>query len=541
MFYGRVSGLAFAIAALACAGAASNPVFAQSAEPLSPEDIFLLEAAAEPRIAPDGSTIAYIRRSNDIMTDQTRSSIWLVDTDGSNHRPLVAGDAQTQSPQWSPDGSRLAFVQSVENGASIRIHDASGDRELTTVQGGVSNLSWSPDGRRLAFASFVPEGGLDPAPLPEQPEGAEWAASATVEDRLMFRFDGTGALPRGSQQIFILDPETGNTRQLTDGSPGASGDFTWSADGSAILFSADRRPDAGSLAPDTELHRITLRDGDISQLTNRRGPDSSPRSAPDGSRLAWLGYDDHRMGYHNVELYVGAPDGSDPQSLTAGLDRSVSAPVWADDGSGLYVQYDDHGQTRVAFVSLGGEVTIRADGLIGATFGRPYTGGSYSVADDGTVAAMTGSPVRPSDITVFPQGEEARQVTALNEDVLAHRSLSMAEDIRWTSPHDGTEIQGWVLYPPGFDPSEEWPLILEIHGGPFSAYGPSFTAELQLMAAAGYVVLYTNPRGSTSYGYDFANLIHHDYPGNDYDDLMGAIDTMLDRGFIDEERLFVTG
>lgn len=134
-----------------------------------------------------------------------------------------------------------------------------------------------------------------------------------------------------------------------------------------------------------------------------------------------------------------------------------------------------------------------------------------------------------------------RQLTELNEDALSGVSLSPAEEIRWTSPHDRREIQGWVLYPPGFDPGREWPMILEIHGGPFSAYGPTFSAELQLMAAAGYVVVYTNPRGSTGYGYEFANLIHHDYPGNDYDDLMGAVDFMLARGFIDEDRLFVTG
>lgn len=527
----------FAIAAFA--GAA----WGQTAAPLQPADIFRLEAAADPQIAPDGSIIAYVRRSNDIQNDQTRNSIWLIGSDGSGHRALLGDDVQTSSPRWSPDGRRLAYIASGEEEAGLFLLDfATGERrKLARLETGQTGLAWSPDGTQLAWAGFVPAPGVDPADLPEHDDTAAWAPGAEIEDRLSFRFDGAGPVPTGSQQLFVIDAAGGEARQVTRGEAGASGDFAWTADGTGLIFSADRRPDNGNLAPDSELHRVDLASGEIVALTDREGPDGAPRPSPDGSLLAWTGYDDRRMGYHNVELYVAGPDAANPRSLTAGLDRSISNPRWAADGSALYVQYDDRGRTRVARVGLDGAVETVADGLIGPAFGRPYTGGEYSVSGDGRIAATLGSPTRPAEIAAGPAGGELVMLTELNQDVLSDRILSPAEEISWASPHDGREIQGWALYPPDFDPARQWPMILEIHGGPFSAYGPSFSAELQLMAAAGYVVVYTNPRGSTSYGYEFANLIHHDYPGNDYDDLMGAVDFMLDRGFIDEDRLFVTG
>jgi len=530
-----------AVALLAVSVAARG----QEAARLSPDDIFRLEAAAEPRISPDGATVAYVRRSNDVTTDRTRSSIWLVDSEGGHHRRLVETEGTTGSPRWSPDGSQLAFVMTGEDDSStVQILTlASGERrEVATLTTGQSGLAWSPDGSHLAWAAFQPGTGLSPANLPEHDEDADWAAAARIEERLSFRFDGAGEIPVGRQQLFVLDlAEGGEPRQLTDDEAGAGGDFAWSADGQSLVFAADRRENRGTLAPDSELHRVNLADGTIETLTDRTGPDTAPRPSPDGTQLAWLGYDDHRMGYHNVELYVAGPDGTEPRSVTAELDRSVSAPQWSADGRMIYFLYDDSGQTRLARTNLEGHIEIGLDNLTPPTFGRPYTGGSFSVSTNGSVAATVGSSVRPPEVTLMTPLGDTSVLTSLNEDVLAEIDLTPAEEIHWASPHDGLDIEGWVLYPPGFDPSRKWPMILEIHGGPFSAYGPVFSAELRLMAAAGYVVVYTNPRGSTSYGYDFANLIHHDYPGNDYDDLMGAVDHMIGRGFIDEDRLFVTG
>jgi dipeptidyl aminopeptidase/acylaminoacyl peptidase len=526
-------------ATFGCAAASA----AQDLPPLQPRDVFALEAASSPRISPNGNHIAYVRRSNDILQDQTRNSLWMVDFDGRNHLPIATGENTASSPRWSPSGDRLAYIANGPEYSAIRMYwMADGrDAEIAQLQGGGGGLSWSPDGRQLAYSAYVLQPGPAPADLPATPPGAEWARPAQVEDRLFYRIDSVGNLPPGAQQLFVVDAQGGAPILITSDDAGASNDFSWTTDGDAIIFSADRRPDAGTAAPDSELHRVNLETGRITQLTNRTGPDTEPRVSPNGQRIAYTGYDDQRMGYHNTLLYVANIDGTDARTLTADLDRSVGSPVWAADGRGVYIQYDDHGRTRLALVRLDGTIEPIGGGLGGSTFGRPYTGGEFTVARNGRIAATLASPTRPSEIASGTRRSGLNIITRLNEDALANRYVSPVEEILWQSPHDGRQMQGWALFPPGFDPDREYPLILEIHGGPFTAYGPVFSAELQLMAAAGYVVLYTNPRGSTSYGYEFANLIHHDYPGNDYDDLMGGVDAMIARGFIDEDRLFVTG
>nr|WP_238934667.1 S9 family peptidase [Maricaulis parjimensis] len=519
-----------------------SPIWAQPPRPIQPEDVFELEAASSPQISADGMVVAFVRRTNDIETDRTRSAIWLVSADGENLRPLTAANGESHTPRWSPDGQFLAFVMQSDTGASLQVYDRENGRvtKLTNLETGLNDLAWSPDGEHIAWAAFVMAPGVAAAPLPDRGEH-DWAPAAQVEDRLNFRFDGSGNIPNGRLQLFLMAVDGAEVRQLTDDELGASGDFAWDRDGASLVFSADRRSDGEGQAPDSELFRLMLEDGSITRLTDRRGPDTNPQPSPDGRHLAYLGFDDQRMGYHNTELYLAGPDAGEPVSLTEALDRTINAYQWSADGQSLYIQYDDHGGTDIARVSLDGAIEPVASGLIGPTFGRAYTGGSFSVSDTDVLAVTAGSSMIPAEIAVGPAGGELTRITDLNADILPRLSLSEAEDIRWASPHDGREIQGWVLYPPDFDPSREYPLLLEIHGGPFSAYGPSFSAEFQLYAAAGYVVLYTNPRGSTSYGYEFANLIHHDYPGHDYDDLMGAVDHMIARGFIDEERLFVTG
>lgn len=530
-----------ALAVLIFAG--PGPALAQSSLPLQARDIFALESAADPRISPDGETVAYVRRSNDIATDQTATRIWLIDREGSHHRPLSDDTVGNNTPRWSPDGKSLAYLQADGESVSIRVRamDGDSDVEIARIRGGASGLAWSPDSQRLAYAGFVATARTAAAELPAREEDMAWAAGAWVEDRLQFRFDGAGELPVGRQQLFVVGLDGAAPVQLTDDEQGASGDIAWSSDSTAILFSADRREGGETLAPDSEIYRLELDDLSLSALTSREGPDLAPRPSPDGSQLAYLGYDDHRMGYDNMRLYLAGADGSAPRALTETLDRSVGNPQWSADGSALYVQYEDHGDTVIARIALDGQVEQLAGGLGDSTFGRPYSGGTFTLARDGTIAATVGTARRPAELAVATTGESLHVLTGLNDDVLGERALSDAEAVHWASPEDGREIDGWVLYPPEFDPSRQYPLILEIHGGPFTAYGPVFSAELQLMAAAGYVVLYSNPRGSTGYGYEFANLIHHAYPGNDYDDLMGGVDLMLGRGFIDPERLFVTG
>ena len=258
--------------------------------------------------------------------------------------------------------------------------------------------------------------------------------------------------------------------------------------------------------------------------------------------IAYLGNDEHYQGYELTQLYVMDRDGGNSELLSGALDRGVGGHVWKSDGSGLYFQYDDEGNTKIAFISLGGQVQVLANDVGGLSLGRPYSGGQFSVAGNGRFAFTQSRPSYPADLAVGEEGPaDVRRITHLNDDLFAHKQLAEVEEIWYDSSFDGRKIQGWIATPPGFDPSKKYPLILEIHGGPFADYGDRFAAEVQLFAAAGYVVLYTNPRGSTSYGQEFGNLIHHAYPSQDFDDLMSGVDAVISRGYIEEDNLFVTG
>ena len=262
----------------------------------------------------------------------------------------------------------------------------------------------------------------------------------------------------------------------------------------------------------------------------------------DGARIAFVGFDDQHQGYQIHTLYVMNRDGTGRQPLTPKLDREIHRPVWSKDAAGIYFQYDDHGTTRIGLVSLDGAVEPLAADLGGELFDRPYSGGSFTVAADGTLAFTQCSATRPADVAVRSRAsKKSVRLTTLNDSLLGDRTLGEVEEIEFESSHDRRKIQGWVVKPPDFEAKKKYPLILEIHGGPYANYGGRFSAEMQLYAAAGYVVIYINPRGSTGYGEEFAQLINNNYPGNDYDDLMSAVDAVAKRGFIDTDNLFVTG
>ncbi|MEX1086381.1 MAG: S9 family peptidase [Steroidobacteraceae bacterium] len=517
------------------AAAPAKPVFA-------PTDVFALEWASDPKIAPDGSQVAYVRQSFDIKTDKRRRAIWLVDKDGTNHRPLAGSAANESSPRWSPDGSRLAFVASDADGAQIHVRWlAEGvTSRVTNLIEVPSRLAWSPDGRQLAFVMRV-AAKHEPlkVKLPEAPKGASWAEPLKAIDRMVYRADGEGFLPDAFSQVFVVPADGGSARQLSDG-PWEHEDLAWTPDGKELLVSANRRPDADLMPADTEIHAIDVATGGIHTLTKRFGPDASPAVSPDGKHVAYTGFDDEFQGYQRARLYVLRRDSGEFRELAAELDRDAEDPVWSRDGRRIYFSFDDQGASRIAEVDLAGRVTNLVDDLGGESWSRPYSGGSFSVARDGTIAYSANDALAPAEVGLF-DGGKSRRLTSLNAHLLGERELGRVEEIWTTSAADGRRIQSWLIYPPGYDPSKKYPMILEIHGGPFANYGPRFAAELQLYASAGHVVLFSNPRGSTSYGEEFGNLIHHAYPGRDYDDLMSAVDAAIAKGGIDENRLFVTG
>jgi len=533
--------------ALALAGLAllSLPAQAQESKPaLSLDDVFALEYANDPQLLPDGSAVIYLRTRMDRRTDRRHATIWTVATDTRTHTPLLT-EGSYSNLALSPDGSRLAYVTGGEDGAEIHVLwlDSMRRAQITQLDSGPSALSWSPDGTMIAFTMAV-EGKDDPLPvkLPKPPEGSDWAEKPLVIDRMVYRRDGRGIIPVAFNHVFVVPADGGTPRQVTSGDFNHSGSAAWLPGGDALIVSANRRADWDREPQDTDLWRVDLTSLEMTRLTERFGPDSQPAVSPDGRFLAYTGYDDKRMGFHTRKLYLRDLKSGDTQVLADDLDRSLSGPVWDPKGRGLYVRYTDRGDTKLAFITTGDRREILAQGLGGLSLGRPYGGTAFSVAENGAFAALVTGADHPADIAFAQRrGGEMQRLTALNADLLDHRKLGKVEEILTTSSAGGLEIQSWIVYPPDFDPQKSYPLILEIHGGPFADYGPRFAMELQLMAAEGYVVLYSNPRGSTSYGAAFANEIHHNYPGQDYDDLMSAVDAVLAKGFIDEERLFVTG
>jgi len=502
------------------------------------EDLFDLAGATDPEISPDGSRVAYVRMSADVMSDREVPTVWLVDVATGRETPLAAGKGSHQSPRWSPDGKRLAYVSSDGEGAPqlyVEWVESGRTARITGLPDSPGSLAWSPDGKAIAYTMRVPGDATKLGSAPAKPEGAKWADDLQVIDRVSYRADGGGYAQPGFDHVFVVAADGGAPRQVTFGNWSDAGPLSWSPDGRRIVFSANRRPDWEREENNSEVYAVDVASGAVIALTNRTGPDNGAQVSPDGKRIAYLGYDDVNRSYENTELYVMNADGSGARSLTANLDQSIDEVRWAGN-SQLYVSYDDHGKKRVARVGLDGSVKLVADGLTaGSHYDRPYTGGEFSVSNGGKVAYTAGSTDAPADLWV-----DGRRLTSLNANWLQGKAMAPVRKLPVTAP-DGKPIDAWLVTPPGLQPGQRVPLILEIHGGPNSAYGPAFSTDDQLYAAHGYAVLYANPRGSTSYGEGFANLIDRAYPGTDYDDLMAAVDAAIADGVADPNNLFVTG
>jgi len=256
--------------------------------------------------------------------------------------------------------------------------------------------------------------------------------------------------------------------------------------------------------------------------------------------IAYLGYDDEYLGYQQNSIYVMKPDGSKKIKIQLDLDRNISNIYWSGDNKRIFFQFDDEGLTKIGSTTLDGKFETVVDQVGGLSFSRPYSGGFFSLSKNNRYSFTMGTVYNPADLATGYKGSK-RRLTNLNKDIFDYKELGIVEEIWYESSYDNKMIQGWIVKPPNFDETKKYPLILEIHGGPHTNYGFHFSSEVQLFASKGYVVLYTNPRGSTSYGKEFANLIHHNYPSQDYDDLMSGVDNVIEKGYIDEDNLFVTG
>ena len=519
-------------------------VTAQAAErlPFQRSDVFELEWVSDPQISADGSRVVYVRNSMDIMSDSRNGRLWLINVDGSGNVPLTGRDVGERNPAWSPDGTRIAFTSDTDNGAEIFLYwvDTGKLARLTQLDRSPSGLSWSPDGRHIAFSKLVPGEPVVLVTPPTMPEGAEWADAPRVTTRLKYEQDGSGYIEPGFNHYFVIPATGGTARQVTHGDFQHNGAPVWTNDSGSLVFSGNRNDNWETDFRNSEIYRVDVASGEITALTDRQGPDYGAVLSPDGKRVAYVGYDDKVQAYQVNRLYVMDADGSNKRLLIADLDRNISNLAWTRDG--IWFHYDDKGASRIAIASLDGSFRNIALGLGGTTIGRPYGGGSYSVSDSGRIAYTHANAYRPSELAVSGRrGRGHAIVTAHNADLLDWRELGQVEEIWYSSSTDDREIQGWIVKPPGYDAEQKYPLLVENHGGPISNYGPWFSPEIQLYAAAGYVVFYPNPRGSTGYGEEFGNALYNNYPGDDYQDVMDGVDALINRGLAHEDRLYVTG
>ena len=521
---------------------------------LEQKDLFHMQWVEDPQINQNGTAIAYARMGNDIMTDNQVQSLWLIDTVTGAQTPIATGPAFNSQPRWSPDGSRVAYLSRGSDGRTqIMVHWVHGGQTatLTRLVETPSDLTWSPDGKQIAFIMMAPATGPKIGKPVDKPEGAKWAEPPQVIDSLNFRADGFGMDKLGYRHLYVISAEGGGSpRQLTNGSFSDAGPLAWSPNGQSIYYAGNQTEDwrsepedwARHTAMTLSIYRVNVKDGTLTQLSHEVGPYHGPVVSPDGKSIAYLGYVDKHIGNQNFQLSVMDANGQNAHVISGSLDRSLLDAQWAGDGKSLYVLYTDKGVTKVARMGLNGHLEPVASDLahVMGTTQLPYSAGSFTVSSKGWVAYTGGGVDHLPEVYLAHDGKTKR-LTDLNAELFSSVTLGKLEALPVKSSADGREIGAWEVFPPHYDPAKKYPLILEIHGGPYASYAPVFSADYQFYASAGYIVVYGNPRGSTSYGEEFANTIYNNYPSQDYDDLMSIVDAAIQRGGVDANNLFITG
>ena len=496
------------------------------------------EQVADPQVSPNGAQIVYTRRWVNKIEDRWDSGLWIVNADRLKNRFLVKGS----NARWSPDGTRIAYLADGEPKGTqvfVRWMDAEGaTSQITRVTETPANVSWSPDGRSLGFTMLVKSETPWKISMPAAPEGAKWTPAPRIVDKLHYRRDRLGYVEQGTTQIFLVSADGGTPRQLTTGEYGTSElaggpNYDWAPDGRTIVFDGLREADFDYRYRESYLYAVDLQSGTTRSLVTKKGGWTNPVVSPDGRTVAFTGHEYGTFSYKADEVWVVGIDGSGLRALTS-YDRDPGNVRWSPDGSGVYFALADQGTSNVYFAGVKGSPRKVTDGVQMLSLS--------SIPRDFNAVGIRTDADDPPDVVRFnlKKPQPITQLTSVNADVLDGIKLGKVEELWYTST-GGTKVEGWIIKPPGFDPAKKYPLIMEIHGGPHGMYNGAFSYQLQNFAANGYVVLYTNPRGSTGYGSTFGNAIERAYPSVDYDDLMAGVDTVVNRGYIDPQRMYVGG
>ena len=538
--------------------------------PITETDLYAFQWIADPRLSPDGAEIAYTRVTVNAKHDGYESALWLVAAApgaGPKARQLTAGPHDS-SPRWSPDGKRIAFVRSTETpgqppvGQIYILPMNGGDaRPLTAMPKGAGAPVWSPDGKRIAFTSRSVEQDFAKAKSSDDAE-----SDVRVITRALYRMNGIGYYEQGRpDHIWAVEvPPALNTppqpKQVTTG-PFSEADPVWSRDDARIYFVSERVAEPYYEPRHDTIYTVGAAGGDITAVAGIDGNIAALALSPDGRQLAFIGALTHAPGgaersYSRPDLWATSVEpGSTPKRLTADYDYDIgggltgdqapprgaapSKPYWSADGRFVYVVASELGRANLKRVSF--EPGAAAGQISSLTMGDHNIEAYTAAPDASRVVALISTPTNIGDLyLVDGQTGKRERVSEINGELFGQLNLAEPEMI-WFKSFDGRRIQAWAQRPPDFDENRKYPLILNIHGGPHAAYGYTFDHEFQWLAAQGYIVLYPNPRGSTSYGQEFGNSIQYAYPGDDFKDLMAGVDALIERGWVDPDRMGVTG